>query len=357
MSGRVQAEIEYDHLTSGVETVRESDSEVEKSDVESALHDYVAKRRAEHPEWYADEPQDTTKVEASDESQESQEKPAEAAEESQEAAEAKQAGITDPESEPESKALSRVLQREAKLREDKAAFKQEQEEFKTQLAEFQRAQQLAQLDPVGYLKTLGVSQEDLIKVAESAYYESLGELAPDQYKGQKESLALKQKVQELEKRLEEATAQPQRNEAEEALRAYQESMIEATKTFDTEQYSAVAKIVDAYGEHAVAADMYSVAEEYAQRMQGQGQPLTPEQCMAEVNARYQKFLEKLLPAQERKKQAVSPSQGSKKQAKKTLSNKLSSNVPPEKPLEGMSYEEVVAAARANFQKSLSGGDK
>jgi len=340
------------------EVVTGDDDASGMGDVGESLAGYIAQRRAEHPEWYNDQ----EPSEASIESQEQPEPAKEAAAEVE--AEDEQAGSEDPKfvqeaqkeatAEPESKALKRILSREAKLREDKTAFETEQKEFKDKLAQYEAAKKHAEVDPIGYLQTLGVTQEKLTDIARAAYYESLGDSAPDEYKGQKESLALKRRLAELEARLEAKEAAPEKGANKEAFKAYQDSMIEATKTFDTEKFPSVARVVDAYSEADVAADMFAVAQSYAEQMNGQGAALTPEQCMAEVENRYSQLLGKLSPAQD-SKAAAAPAPKSKKPAKKTLSNSMSSNVPPEKSLDDLSYDEVAAAARANFFKTMQGG--
>lgn len=345
MSDRVQAEIVHGDAAT-VEVIRESDS-TEKMDVGTALDQVVAQRRAEHPEWYADEIPDTSEQEQVET-------------EELEAGDSEQAGSEDtpepepePHAEPESKALKRILDREAKLRQDKADFETKQKEYEKQLEEFQRAKEYATSDPVTFLKTLGISQEELIEVAKAAYYESLGDMAPDDYKGQKELQALRREIAEL-KSSKKAPEDTPDTGMQDALVAYQESMLEATKTFDSDNFPYVAHVVDAYSEADVAADMFSVAQDYARKMGGEGEPLTPEQCLAEVNSRYEKLLGKLVPQQVEAAEST-PKPGSKRK-KATLSNSLSSNVPPEKPLEGLSYDEIVARARANFHKAANGGD-
>lgn len=343
MSDRVQAEIIHEDQNV-TETVRESDAPVEKKDVGTAIDEYLAAKKAAHPEWYASE----AEVETTDPPETEQEQ-TEAAEQEQEAAATEQAGDTD--SEPESKALKRILDREAKLREDKKVFEEEVDQFKDFLLEFEEAKRYAKSDPVSFLKTLGVSQEELIDVAKAAYYESLGDMAPDDYKGQKELQQLRREIAELKASKKAPEAEPDNSAYEQELVAYQNSMLEATKTFDTESLPYVARVVEAYSEADVAADMFSVAQEHAIKMNGQGEPLTPEQCLAEVNSRYQKLLGKLAPQQVEAAEPA-PEPGSKRK-KATLSNSLSSNVPPEQPLSAdMSYEEIKARARANFFKSF-----
>lgn len=350
MSDRVQAEIVHGDAAE-VEVVREGDPEVEKPDVGSSLDAFVASRKAEHPEWYQDDEEGTVEPQqaAEDEQAGSEDPPVQ--EEDQE--ETEELEVAKHDSEPESKALKRILQRETRLREDKAAFEAEQKDFREKLARWEEEKRLASIDPVAYLKTLDIPQEKLIDFAKAAYYESLGDAAPDEYRGQKESLALRREIEQLKARLEAKEQPPQDNEVNErALLAYQESMLEATKTFDAEQFPSVARVVEAYSEADVAADMFKVAQQYAERMGGEGAALTPEQCMAEVEKHYEQLLGKLLPAEQKVEAAAE--RPVRKAAKKTLSNSMSSNVPPEKPLDGLSYEEVAARSRERFFKAMKG---
>lgn len=345
MSDRVQAEIV--HANANVtEVVRESDTPAEKIDVGTALDQLVAQRKAEHPEWYPEETLETPDVdEPTQEAAPAEEKP--------KAKQDEQAGgEAHADQEPESKALKRILAREAKLREEKESFEASQAEFKTKLQEYEQAKRAAAADPISYLKTLGFSQENLIDLAKAAYYESLGDMAPNEYRGQKESLALKREVEQLKARLEAKEKQPEAApETNEALVAYQNELLEATKSFDVEQYPSVARIVDSYSEMTVAADMLAVAEEYAQQRGGVGAPLTPEQCLMEVEHRYNEMLAKLTPqvAEQRPaKQEAAPARRNK-----TLSNSMSSNIPPERVVtEDMSYDEVASLARSRFFRTL-----
>jgi len=354
MSDRVQAEIV--HANANVtEVVRESDAPSEKIDVSTALDDLVAQRKAEHPEWYADEGEAAVETQTSESEGTEESAEEETAEAEVEAAEPEQAGATDTIQEPESKVLKRLLDRERKLREDKDSFETTKKEYEDQLKLYQKAQHQAKSNPIQFLKAAGISQEELIDIAKAAYYESLGDLAPDDYKGQKELQELRQEIAELKSAREKPPQDTQGNEGmHEAIVAYQESMLEATKTFDTEAFPAVARVVDAYSEADVAADMFAVAQAYAEEQQGRGAPLSPEQCLAEVNTRYEKLLGKMNPAQEATP-AQSPKPDGKKKANKTLSNSLSSNVPQEKSMKDMSYEEIKAASRAKFFKAMSEG--
>lgn len=345
MSDRVQAEIHHGDANV-TEVVRESDAPAEKMDVGTALDQLVAQRKAEHPEWYQEEQLETTDEPTSQEAAPAEEEP------EQETAPDEQAGgEAHTDQEPESKALKRIIQREAKLREDKEAFEAKEAEYQAKLQEYEQAKQLAAVDPISYLKTLGFSQENLIDLAKAAYYESLGDQAPTEYRGQKESLALKREVEALKARLEAKEKQPEAA-PNEALAAYQNELLETTKSFDPGQYPSVAKIVDSYSEMTVAADMLAVAQEYAERKGGMGAPLTPEQCLAEVEQRYQEMLSKLSPQVAEQTPAK---QEAKKPAKRntTLSNSMSSNVPPERAMtEDMTYDEIKELARSRFFRTL-----
>lgn len=344
MSDRVQAEIHHPGANV-TEVVRDGDTPAEKIDVGTALDQLVAQRKAEHPEWYAEEQSETPNIE------ETTQEAAPAEEEPEPEQDEQTGGEAHTDQEPESKALKRILAREAKLREDRETFEAEIDEWKEYLLEFEQAKKSATIDPISYLKTLGFSQENLIDLAKAAYYESLGDMAPNEYRGQKESLALKREVEQLKARLEAKEKQPEAApETNEALVAYQNELLEATKSFDVEQYPSVARIVDSYSEMTVAADMLAVAEEYAQQKGGVGAPLTPEQCLMEVEHRYNQMLSKLTPqvAQEPAQQEVQ-----KPKRNTTLSNSMSSNIPPERTItEDMTYEEIADLARSRFRKAL-----
>jgi len=348
MADEIVAEISTDSMNQpDVEVVRESDVPTEKPDVGESLDSYVAQRKAEHPEWYPDE---QAPIESPPETVQAQ------AEEVQEAEVEVEPVEPEPEeaTEPESQVLRRVLAREAKLRESQTTFEAQKTEHESQLKAFQQAQTNAKIDPVAFLKAAGLDQEALIETAKALYYESLGDLAPDEYRGKQETLQLKRDVAALKARLEtEQNPQPKQDAVGEAIAQYQDTLMESTKSFDTEKYPTVAKVVDAYSEADVAADMFKMAEAYAQQQGGAGQPLTPDQCLQAVEAQYAKLIGTIAPKQDASKpEAVTNTPATRK----TLSNNLTKEQPPANPIDkDMSYEEVSKMARNNFFAALDKG--
>lgn len=346
MSG-IESEISYGGDGVDVEVVTSDGAPAEKVDVETGLDNYIAQRKAEHPEWFNEttespfETVETLQEEAAEEAAETAEtrktkEPLPAEMEREEAPE------------PESVALKRVLARERKLRESQKSFEERAADFERKFQAYEEAQRLAKLDPVSYLKAAGVSEEDLIDIAKSLYYESLGELAPDDYKGQKETVALKRELEALKQKLE-AKNDPQIDPAQEAVMAYQQELLDTAKSFDEVQYPTVAKVVDAYSEADVAADMFRVAQMYAEERGGNGRPLSPSECLERVEVQYAKLFgnqkqEVNKPAPVKKTPAV----------KKTLSNSMSKSQPPSEPVsKDMSYDEIKRIARSNFFSKLS----
>lgn len=350
MSG-IESEISHGGDGVDVEVVKSDDATAEKVDVGVGLENYIQQRKAEHPEWFSDTDTETAQENTEETAEESSEATEEVA-----AADEREAETPEPEAEPEkpketeSAVLKRVLARERKLRENQKAFEEKEAEFKDKLKAYEKAQKLAKIDPVAYLKTAGVSEEDLIDIAKSLYFESLGDLAPDEYKGQKESLALRREVEELKSKLEAKQEEKEPEPQNQALLSYQQELINAAQSFDVDKFPSVAKVVETYSENDVAADMFRVAQAYAEAQGGMGRPLSPQECLTQVEAHYAKLLGSSQDV-EKKSEPVKKTPAKKR----TLSNSMSKQQPPTEPVsKDMSYEEVARIARANFFNKLGG---
>src|SRR5690606_36104998 len=79
-----------------------------------------------------------------------------------------------PPAESEARAYRKLLAREAKLREERQAL----EADKAAIAEYRKAQARAKLDPIGYLRSLGLEQKDMLEALKEAQVTDLGDLAP-----------------------------------------------------------------------------------------------------------------------------------------------------------------------------------
>jgi hypothetical protein len=274
-------------------------------------------------------------------------------EDSEEAAEA---GSEDPEAgeesqpEPEgeadkpsySQALLSVMEQEKSLRDEKTKFNEERGDFQEKLDAYTKARELASLDPVAFLRGLGVEGDALQKVAEAAYYESLDpDLRPDNYKEQQQYLALKREVAELKSDRVRATEEDEAQTAQtQAVQHYRQQCHEVLKGESTPMVgAALAKA----GDSAVAADMVTVAMELEK---SEGFTPSPSYVARVLEERYSSRAEELGLAQE----APPPEQAAGRTGKPSLRNKNTKSQKAERSLDDYAnshgdpddYKEMVA---------------
>lgn len=162
--------------------------------------------------------------------------------------------------EPESRGYRRLLAREAKLREDAKAL----EADRAAIAEFRRARDKATADPVGFLRTLGFDNKQILDVLAEAHQTDLGDLAPPDVRANLAAKRAERTIAEAEERIrlqyEAANKSNAEREAQQFIAQYQAGIGEFVTTGLTEfpELAAVA----AAGK-PVAQAMYATAVEMA----------------------------------------------------------------------------------------------
>lgn len=124
--------------------------------------------------------------------------------------------------EPEARAYRKLLDGEAKLRADRAAFQAERVAHETALKEYLATKDKVARDPVAFLKATGLSKEQLLEALNEAQARDLGKLAPVEVQAK---LAVKE-------------AERIAREAEERFEARYKADAEARKAAEAEQYVA-----------------------------------------------------------------------------------------------------------------------
>ena len=261
--------------------------------------------------------------------------------------EAEDGGQPDAEADGDA-ATAAVLKREKALRDERTALNAEREKFLAERQQLENAFSTLDNDPIAFMKAFGY--KDFASLAEQAYNESLGDLAPDEYR---QSRVQRQKDAELsayKRRIEQLEQKSQQAE----LAQYQQGLKGSLEKIP-EQFPSVARLVDTYGQDRVYGDLWSVAQQYAQA----GQVATPEQCMQAVEQHYAPLLG-AAPEPEPADQAQSAADPKpKKRRSRSLRNNMSQALPkiPDN-IDELPEEEQrrIYRQRANavFQQEISG---
>ena len=338
----------------GTQTIRDGEKIPSQ---EEALASYLDARRQENPEWF-DESIEAAATETETEATTDANQPSEeqasteaVAEEKEAATDSNKAGSETAaveKSETDGQALRKILAREKKLRDEKSQFEADQKENREKMAQYEQAKRLASVDPLSFLKSLGVEGDQLVDVAKSIYYEILGEDAPEEDKGERAALQARREVAALRAELEQERQQREKAQAQQSntaeLEAYQAQMVESVKTFDTDKFPTMARVVEAYGEQAVANDLMQAAVQVAQ---AQNSVITAEQGLQLLEDHYGRLLGPLTGSDTPQEEAETEQ---KKAPTKTLRNSMTKTQPPSK--EPQTLDEIKADARAKFNAAL-----
>jgi hypothetical protein len=187
-------------------------------------------------------------------------------------------------SEPESRGYRRLLAREAKLREEQKAL----EADRVALAEYRATKAKLASDPVGFLKSAGLTDKQILDALVEAKQTDLGDLAPAEVRADLAAKRAERIAREAKEQLEAAQRQGQEREAQRFIAEYQAGIGQFVTTSLTE-YPALAAVA-ATGK-PVAQAMYQTAVEMAQ-----ANPTGPAPTYAEVAAQLNSQLAELVSA-------------------------------------------------------------
>jgi hypothetical protein len=234
------------------------------------------------------------------------------------------------------------LAKEKALREERAALQKERSEMEAQIAEFRRASEFAKEDPVAVLRALGVSGDDFTTVADHALNESLGDLAPEDYRREQAQLRQQRELAQAKQELERIrTANQERD-----LQEYWNTMDSALSSLDGEQYPVVDRLVEAYGDQKVSEEIRLTVRRFAQA----GIVATPEQCLRHLEDAYRPLVQGVQP------QSNEPAKPKARAGnKKSLRNNLQQTAPRGRSLEDLTPEQQNAVFRERFRAALRGG--
>ncbi len=253
-------------------------------------------------------------------------------------------------------ALTRIMAKESKQRTDREEFDTERQQFaddksalEAEVKEYRSNKDKLSRDPISFLKTLGASEDDLQTIAKMIYYDGLGEDAPSEYGELKDKFETKQEIAQLRELLEKQDTD--RNTATQAATdaKYREEYVETL--FDTvesisEDFPLSKKYTENKGEQAVVNALYQYAQQNATANNGEGDALTPEQCLQKLENQLSEFI---------KLNDTAPNEPAEKTVKKrkTLRTKTTKLQKPATDYENMTPEEVVIEARKRFSSVMN----
>lgn len=256
----------------------------------------------------------------------------------------------DTNSEGQNRTARRLLEKEKALREAREAFEKEQQakleefessktEWQEKLTAFETAAEEARYNPVEYLQSLGLSKDELLDTARIIFFQENEELATDDIKQKIQEIKYRQELKRLENKFESKLKKDEPDENQAKLVAYQNSLVTAAGEVSAESFPLTAKyIANGADKMEVANAMYAAASQYAQETNGQGAPLTPEQCLERV----EKQLKRLQLVNNQPDNSVTQEQEQKSPVIRNRTTKVVQNIDESK----LSFEEQRARARA-----------
>lgn len=298
-----------DHM---VEFESDNGTLVTPEELQSQGDQYLKERLAEIKQQFGDSDSESSQAAEEDQTaaKEPEEKEEEAKDDKSEEAESEE------KTERAGKSLRRLMAKEKRILEERKKFDEERKDYEEKLAQYDEAKRAASIDPLAFLKSLEISDEQLQDLAKSVYYEALGDDAPEDYKGSRELLQLKKEIASLKA---EKTGGKKEEQPEIDVQArYQElvaSYEDAVYGVD-EGSAAVNQVIEKYGEDAVVQDILQVANQYATQNPNDPNPITSEEALEYLEEVYAEKLGLT-------KAEPEPEPEQKARAPKTLRNNVS----------------------------------
>jgi len=282
----------------------------------------------------------------------------------EEEAPAEESPAEEPDEEPASRTARRMLQKEAKLRQEREEFKAERESWQAEQTElleqvnsFEKSKATAILDPIAHLESIGLDSNDLINLAREVYAKEYpdqisaqGQAEMARIKYERELRMLKRDVGDIKDPKKPKEPDPKELEQQQAqqqyVAEYRRNLTQEAVNVDPEQFPNAA----AYAKkdfNDLIDGMYTVAVQAAQSGEIT-QDLTPQECMERVES----WLAQNMPqVQKQPEQSEEP----KPTRPKAITNKVAAARPSDKHEADMTYEEIKAKAQERFFAKLAEG--
>jgi hypothetical protein len=254
----------------------------------------------------------------------------------------------EPKEEAFSEGLIRLMEKEAELRREREELDKYREEYEA----YKQAVEAAKKDPLKVLKAHGItSEEDLLDIAKKAYYESLGEEAPQEYAVSREIAALKAEIAELKGG---TTEKVEAQQQQQLVQDYSKTLTKELGKIDFETNALMAKIKSKFGDEGMQSDILRAAEHYYAQ---EGKVPTPQQAVEKLQTLYEQQYGWLV---EKNESEPAKEETSGKKKSKTLRNKSTKAQPQGESLEKYknshgdpeAYQKITEISRANFYEQL-----
>ncbi len=238
--------------------------------------------------------------------------------------------------ESEARSYRKLLAREAKLREDAKAL----ETDKAAVAEFKKLQSRAKADTVGYLRSLGLSQPEIMSALAEAQIADLGDLAPSEARVQLAARKTERLHAEMEEKLAAQTAAAtkaiEEREAQHFIQQYQAGITSFVAGTELAAFPELARVAAAG--KPVAQAIWQTALEISQ-----ANPTGPAPTYAQVAAHLNSQLAELAsvvsaPTPTASVPATPPVMAAQKPVLRNSSTQAQPSPAPEP--EGLSYNEL-----------------
>lgn len=184
--------------------------------------------------------------------------------------------VADPtEAEPEARGYRRLLARESKFREDKAAFDKEKAALEAEVQAYRAVKSKLKAEPLAYLRAAGLSQSEIMAMAKKAHYEDLGDLAPPEIKtvleAQKYADQARAEREAMEAKLAERDSQQLSQKQQADMAAYQQAAFQHVNT-SLDAHPRIARFISTGRGSDVSAALMAEAQDLAASMDPNGPP-------------------------------------------------------------------------------------
>ena len=186
----------------------------------------------------------------------------------------------------------KVLEQENQLRLERDKFKSEQTEWKDQLERFNSAKEKAKLDPVSFLDSLGLSNEDKVELAKLVFFETHPDLADEDTKFSLQEMRLKR----LEKRLESTVKEkPKEKEVNtDYYTSYVNDINHEINGANFKDYPSIDHYLskNSFTKENLSAQIVELALKHAEKLQGKGDPLGIDKALQTIEESLKEHLGK-----------------------------------------------------------------
>ena len=205
-----------------------------------------------------------------------------------------------PEETPNSVAIRRMLQKEAHIRAEKEALKSEREqwleqksEWEKKISDYERAKQYAKEDPNQLLSTFDLSEEQKLEIAQLLFFEAQPDLADEDTRSKLYDLKMRRLEMKIDKKLKESENVDDNN-GNDAYNAYVQSVDTVVSEVSQDTFPTTAEFMSSgqFSSENLSAQILKMATDHAQKMNGKGNPLTPQECMERIEKELSAYKQK-----------------------------------------------------------------